>query len=103
MSYREIIWHRRYLQDSRDEFPNDPWRYVPTSLSNGLPLTDYTLGELQWALGEYTRLYQQALSWPGTPTPPAQMADMRAKIGAFEDALGLPRSVAHDDGATPRV
>ncbi len=101
MNWRDKIFYQRYLEDSRAEFPGDPWRYMPTCISFGLPLTGYTLGELQWALDEYKRLYDAALNWPGTSrTPEAQLADMREKIAAFEDALRLPHSIADDADAT---
>lgn len=86
---REAEKHaREYLAANREEFPGEAWRYLPTAVAFGSPLTDFTGAELRWYIGGLQRQREQAVRWPGlVPYTDEQIAEFDRRIREAKDAL----------------
>lgn len=85
-SYRDHIHAMEYLNEKREEFPDDPWRYVETALAMGCGWADMNDRELDWFLGEQARIRHMMETWPGTPYTQEQFAALDARVDAAKDA-----------------
>lgn len=79
---------QKYLAQQREEFPTEPWRYVPTAVyAHGVDLTTLTGAELRWHIADLRRHQQQMLTWPGTPYSDEQHREVAQAIAAAKAAL----------------
>lgn len=81
---------QRYLDQQREEFPGEAWRYVPTAIVGfGVDQTTLTGTELRWYIGDLQRHESQMRSWPGTPYTDEQFREVANMIAAAKAALRI--------------
>lgn len=77
-----------YLNEQREAFPGEPWRYVPTAVYGyAVDQTTLTGVELRWFISDLQRHQAQMLSWPGTPYTDEQHREVAQAIAAAKAAL----------------
>ena len=86
VSYRERIHAQQYLNEQREEFPNDPWRYAPTAIAKGLTYADLNDRELLWLIEDMTLQIAKMEAWGGTPYTPEAFAERRAILAEMQAA-----------------
>lgn len=86
VDYRERIHAQQYLNEQREEFPDEPWRYAPTAISKGLTYADLNDRELSWLIEDMQALLAKMEAWTGTPYPPEQFAERRAILAEMQAA-----------------
>lgn len=93
-----------YLERMREDFPGDPWRYVPTVVSQGLSFYDLTDAELEWYVGEQERIVMHIASWPGeayTKHMPTRLAEERARLEEARAALAARQAAGNSTATEP--